>query len=275
MKLTVLVENVAMENVRSAHGLSLYIETGAHTLLFDFGPDGDLLLENAEKLGADLEKVDAAFLSHGHYDHAGGLEAFLRVNSSASVYAHALAFRPHLALKSGGLKSISADATLPERYPERFVFTEGLWPVDETLTLFSDVPGRELLSRANGSLFEEEGGRPVPDRFRHEQNLLIREGGTLTLVAGCAHRGIVNILRAAETAAGRAPDRVFSGFHLMNPDRGEDEPEAFVRAVGEALRAYPSLYGTGHCTGQGPYRILQEQLGERLVYMGCGRRFEI
>ena len=73
MVITVLAENRACGPVSCAHGLSLHIETGSRRILFDFGPDGDLLLRNAEALGVDLARVDLAFLSHGHDDHSGGL----------------------------------------------------------------------------------------------------------------------------------------------------------------------------------------------------------
>jgi len=275
MELTVLLENTGPETLHCAHGLSLYLETGGKKILFDFGPSGELLLENARKLGVDLAAVDLAVLSHGHYDHAGGLEAFLGVNDRAPVYVHRLAFQPHLARREEGYRDIGADAALPERFPGRFVLTDGVWPVDENLTLFSDISGFALLSGSNAALLEKDGDAVIPDRFLHEQNLLIREGEALALVAGCAHRGIVNILARAEALAGRAPDLVFAGFHLTNPGRHTDEPEALVRAVGEALAERPCRYCTGHCTGQGPYGILEELLGGRLAYLGGGKRFRL
>ena len=85
MRLVALVENTACADIAQAHGLSLYIETEKHRILFDAGPDGALLLSNAEKLGIDLKRVDIAVLSHGHYDHAGGLRAFMELNSSAKA----------------------------------------------------------------------------------------------------------------------------------------------------------------------------------------------
>ena len=276
MKITVLVENTPGKGLRGAHGLSLHIQTEKHRLLFDFGPDGALLEANAAALGIDLEAVDIAVLSHGHNDHAGGLEAFLKRNAKAAVYAHRLAFLPHYSLHGEVLADISADAGLPAAYPGRIRLTEGVLPVDGELTLFSDVAGSELVTGANDTLFEGTAdGGTVPDRFFHEQDLLIREGDKLVLAAGCAHRGIVNILRRASALAGRVPDAVIAGFHLTNPGLHRDEPEPLIRAVGEVLAGFPARYCTGHCTGAGPCGILKELLGDRLEAMYCGTVMEI
>ena len=275
MIVTVLAENRACGPVSCAHGLSLHIRTGSRNLLFDFGPDGDLLRHNAEILGIDLGQVDMAFLSHGHDDHSGGLETFLQLNSHAPVYVHPLAFKPHYSLRQEGLKRISPDPELPERYASRLCLTEGVCSPEAGMTLFSDAEGREFSPGSNSTLYEQGETGPIPDRFSHEQDLLIREGEKLFLFGGCAHRGIVNILRRGEELGGKAPDAVFSGFHLTNPGLKRDEPEAFVRRVGMALARFPSRYFTGHCTGEGPYRILEEILGDRLTYLGCGLRFPV
>ncbi len=89
--------------------------------------------------------------------------------------------------------------------------------LDEELTVFSAVPGRELWSGANDTLREKIGEDYPRDTFRHEQDLLVTENGKTALFAGCAHCGIVNILKSAEDVLGRAPDAVFAGFHLYNP----------------------------------------------------------
>ena len=92
MKIITLLENGACDAaLGSAHGLSLYIETPKHRILFDMGPD-EQFLSNAEKLGVDLREVDLAILSHGHYDHGGGLEAFCKRNPTAKIYLRKGAF---------------------------------------------------------------------------------------------------------------------------------------------------------------------------------------
>ncbi len=274
MRITVLVENTSCGPVDAAHGLSLYVETAGHRILFDAGPDGGLLLRNAAALGVDLGAADAAILSHGHYDHAGGLLAFLEVNGRAPLYLQRGATAPHGARENTGLRGIGMDPQIEARYPERLVRLDGDFRIDEELSLFSDVRTADFLSGSNRALLERCGRDWAPDRFLHEQNLLIEEGGKLVLIAGCAHRGILNILRSAKERAGRAPDAVYAGFHLTNPGRGIDEPELFIRALGAELQRWPCRFYTGHCTGAGPFGILSEMLGDRLRYLAGGDVFE-
>ena len=275
MKLTVLVENKALDpRVKRAHGLSLFIRTEDHTILFDFGPRGDLLLDNAAALGADLSSVDVAVLSHGHNDHSGGLETFLEMNRSAKVYVHRRAFLPHSAQAGEKFNDISADPALPERYGERIVLIEGAYRIDDTLTLISDV--EEIVPRfsTNRTLFEGADAARVPDDFAHEQSLLIREnGGKTVLLGGCAHKGITNIIRRAKAVEGRAPDAVFAGFHMTNPGLGVDEDPDTVANAGAELKRWPCRYYTGHCTGEAPYAQLERVLGDRLSGMNCGLSF--
>lgn len=276
MKITVLAENTSIrEDVRSGHGLSLFIETAAHKLLFDFGPDGEMLRGNAAALGVDLGSVDIAILSHGHNDHSGGLAAFLEDNETAKVYVRRRAVLPHYANAGGGYNDISADRALFDAYADRIVWTEDICHIDGALTLFSDVALDMPLFATNRTLFELSGGEYVTDGFEHEQDLLIREDGKITLIGGCAHRGIVNIALRAAAIEGKAPDAVFAGFHLNNPGLKEDEPAEIVSEVGRRLSALPCRYYTGHCTGAGPFEILQGALGPRIAYMGGGGSFEI
>lgn len=272
MKVTVLLENRAAGPVESAHGLSLFAEASGRRILFDAGPDGAMLLRNAAALGIDLQSADLAVLSHGHYDHAGGMEAFLTVNGRAPLCLRRSALLPHGCLGPDGEAEDVGAADLAQRFGGRLHFTEPLERLSEELTLFSDEPGTALRS-GSFAAFLEDGH---PDDFGHEQNLLIRENGLLVLLAGCAHRGILNILDRAAELGGRVPDAVFAGFHLTRPGTGTDEPEALIRAVGERLAAYPgTVYYTGHCTGIRPYKILEEYLPGRLHYMAGGSVFEI
>lgn len=275
MKLTVLVENTSCSAAEAAHGLSLLIETADHRILFDAGPDGELLFRNAAVLGIDLGTVDFAFLSHGHFDHAGGLADFLGYNSRAKLYLQHRALAPHFAEEADGLRYIGVAPELSDLFAARIIMTDDIFSITPHITSFAEVQSADYLSESCRSLLEPDGeGGYAPDAFYHEQNLLIQENGKLILIAGCAHRGIINILRSAKMIAGRVPDAVYAGFHLTNPGKGIDEPEDFVRSVGEELKKWPCRFYTGHCTGKGPYGILKEILGERLFYLGGGMTFE-
>lgn len=275
MKVTTLLENkTTCDTLRCEHGLSLYIETERHKILFDSGAS-DAFWENAKALGIDLTQVDVAFLSHAHNDHCGGLLTFLAGNGTAKVYLQKESFGDYYVVTPEKREFIGLDPKLRE-YAGRFVMAEGVTKIDDELTLFSGIRTHELLSEANATLRERVGNEYPRDAFRHEQDLLVTEHGKTVLFAGCAHSGIVNILNRAEDILGRAPDAVFAGFHLYNPSLGQSEPRSLVDAVGERLRARKGArYVTGHCTGDDAYAWLREKLGDRLSYMATGTTFTI
>lgn len=272
MKMISVLENSSCHaGCGAIHGLSLYLETPQHRILFDMGPNA-LFLENAEVLGVDIASVDLGFLSHGHYDHGGGLALFCKRNQKAPILIGNYAFETHAVYEDGAYRSIGLEPPVLEKYKDRFVHHEGWY--DEELFIFDDVQDKDYLTAASATLLEETKKGYQSDRFLHEQNLIISCEGVRILLAGCAHRGIVNILRRAEEHMGCELDYVVSGFHLTNPGLGIDEPEELIRAVGEELKKREKTrYITGHCTGKGPYEILKDQLGDRLAPMPSGSVF--
>jgi len=274
MKLITLVENTACGGLASVHGLSQYIETPNHKLLVDAGPNR-AFLENAEKLGVDLAAVDTVIISHGHYDHTGGLTAFFQVNKTAKVYLRAEAFDKYFSCVGDTAKYIGMDEALLENR-DRFVFTDDLTVIDEEITLFARPHTHDHLSEASSTLRRFDGETYAFDDFCHEQNLILTADGKTTLLCGCAHCGIVNILREAEKHLGRAPDYVFGGFHLFNPTTGAPESEELIAAVANELKARENtLYYTGHCTGAASYELLRHHMGEQVSYMAGGSSFTL
>ncbi|MPM78808.1 hypothetical protein SDC9_125823 [bioreactor metagenome] len=276
MKITTLLENTSCRaDVVHAHGLSQYVETNAHKILFDMGP-GPAVLDNARALGVDLTAVDTAVLSHAHDDHSGGLAAFLSVNKTARVYLSRAAMGDYYAMGKNGVPVFIGMPEEVRPFEDRLTLTGDALRIDEALRLFSDIKTADYRSHANDKLKEKQGEDYPMDTFRHEQNLLICEDGKTVLLAGCSHRGIVNILRRAEELLGRSPDAVFAGFHLYSPGTGETEPRELVESVGRELLAREhTVYYTGHCTGQDAFAILKELLGDRLHYMTGGTTAEI
>lgn len=255
MKIWTLMENTAEDGFLCEHGLSLYLETGNAKILFDMGQT-DGFVHNAQRLGVDLSVVDFAVVSHGHYDHGGGLEAFLQVNHRAKVYLSCHAFGPHY---NGQDRYIGLDGALAGS--DRLVW------VDSDLDLGSGIC---LVSRMEGNfqthgLQRMEEGRLVPEDFRHELYLLIQEGERRLCVSGCSHRGICNIVRAFR------PDGLVGGFHLMKTDPASRE----LHDTARILQGTSTVYYTGHCTGQEQFQVLQPILGPQLHRFQAGTVFTL
>ncbi len=269
MILKVLSENTSVsDNYKSEHGLSLFIETKNHKILFDTGAGG-IFAENALKMGVDLSEVDIAVLSHGHYDHGGGLGTFLNLNQKAKVYVHKRGFEKHYSKRPGGDKKyIGLDEALLSN--DRFVFTGDRLRIEKELELFSAVKGVRLYPSGNQSLLMETEQGFIPDDFSHEQNLILREDENCILIAGCAHRGIVNILEHMCQVTGHLPSHVVGGFHLTNPAAKTDEDPAIVSAIGEYLMSTKAKYYTCHCTGLKSYAILKHMMAENVDYLPTG-----
>lgn len=275
MKIITLLENGACDAaLGSAHGLSLYIETPKHRILFDMGPD-EQFLSNAEKLGVDLREVDLAILSHGHYDHGGGLEAFCKRNPTAKIYLRKGAFGEYVALEEDeSLRYIGLDPAL-QKYADRLVFTDESLRLDDELLLFSAVPDTYGALSASGKLKERQGENLLQDRFLHEQDLLITAEGKTVLVSGCSHRGIVNILRSARALASGEIDDMIGGFHLFQLEEGDPAADRLIEMIGTALLAGETVYYTGHCTGDYAYEKLKSILGGRLHRVMGGTELEL
>jgi len=274
MRITALAENEShFENLVSEHGLSLYIETKKHQLLFDTG-QGSLFAENAVKLGVDLTQIDLCILSHGHYDHGGGLRTFLKLNTKSPIYTNIKSFGEYYANRANAPKEyIGLDKTLP--FVERFVFTGGYLAVEDGIEIFSSVTGQTLLPAGNSDLFEKTGDSFIPDNFSHEQNLILTENGKTILIAGCAHKGIINIVESFHDLKGCYPDHVVGGFHLYNKASGGSEDEDTVNAIGRYLLLTGSKYYTCHCTGMAAYNSLKTVMTDKIDYLSTGNQINI
>jgi len=275
MKLITLLENgTCRMDLTAARGLSIYVETAKHKVLFDMGPDASFL-NNARTLGVDLSAVDTAVLSHGHSDHGGGLEAFCRINSKAKIYLRPEALQPYYAVLPGKEPSFIGLGTPPDFIQKRLSFTDAGLRLDDELFLFSDVEDDKTLRAVAPKLQRRTSEGFRPDGFVHEQHLLVEENGRAALLAGCGHLGIVNTLRSAKRHLGRMPDVVFGGFHLFELDPEDAESERLIAATAEALSEGNTVYYTGHCTGDWAYARLKETLGDRLRPMDCGAAAEL
>lgn len=269
MRIVILAENTTVKKeLGFQHGLSLYVETPHHKLLFDVGAD-DLFLKNAEKLGIDIRLIDLLVISHGHYDHGGGLMAFLQVNQTAKIYIHRKAFIEHLfPLENNTYRDIGISKETMQ-HPQ-VILVDANFKIDEELMLLSQIKQADLVAKSNLSLLKKEKQEIEVDDFLHEQSLLIQSKGKRVLITGCSHRGIVNIVEQVIKDFPGKLDVVIGGFHLYNPGNQIAEPAAFVQKVGKRLQKIETTYYTGHCTGREAYEYLKKMLKDRLFYASTG-----
>jgi len=263
MIIRVLMENTAQSpDLIAEHGLSLYIETTRHRILFDAGQSA-AFADNAGKMGVDLSKVDLCVLSHGHYDHSGGLARFLEINDHAPVYVHERAFCAH---HNAGGKYIGVDQTLAES--PRIVRTGDRFVIDDELSLCTCNDRIDGVPASARGMTVCMDGMHVQDDFLHEQYLTILENGRRIVISGCSHKGILNIMRWLE------PDALVGGFHFMKLDPiGEDAP--LLESAAESLLSHPCTYYTGHCTGNAAFAFLKARTGDRLHAIPCGKTFSL
>ncbi|MBE5848859.1 MAG: MBL fold metallo-hydrolase [Lachnospiraceae bacterium] len=273
MRIINLIENTeGSTGCVCAHGLSFYVETSKHKLLVDLGPSEETL-RNAEKLGVDLTQVDTVILSHGHYDHSGGLMAFSKINPDATIYMQESAGDDYYADDGNGAdkeryRYIGIDKDILNLPQVKTL--KGDYRIDDELELFTVKERTHKLPFTNNRLLIKENGKYIQDDFRHEHYLVISDDDMRVLISGCAHNGIHSILDAYKYKYGSCPDAVISGFHLMKKVEYTDEELGEVVDIGKELKKYPTMFYTCHCTGEAAYKMMKLSMGERLQYVHSG-----
>jgi 7,8-dihydropterin-6-yl-methyl-4-(beta-D-ribofuranosyl)aminobenzene 5'-phosphate synthase len=277
MKITSLIENSESQDrsdLEAEFGLSLHVETGDTRVLFDTGSTG-AFAQNAARLGIDLTAVDLAVLSHHHFDHGGGLQAFLERNTRARIHLKRPADGDPFARVLGLAKRyVGIDKNLMERHADRFVFVDRPAEVAPGVHLLPDIEQNHPGPKGNRYLYLRKPGGWERDPFDHELILAVDEADGVVVFTGCSHNGILNMI---ETVANRFPDRpikgVVGGFHLMGlPPLGLFGPsKRKIAGLGHEMLTYPSArFYTGHCTGQRAFGVLKKVMAERLEPIATG-----
>ncbi len=271
LKITILVDNSAGNGLLSEHGLSLWIETGDRCILFDTG-QGENLLSNAEKLGIAVLRTNALVLSHGHYDHTGGVSRVLGVASEAEVFCHPSSVVPRYGSNAGKPKPLGMQGE-SKRALDGLPSQRMHWIQDGREWL----PGVGLTGYIlRNSGYEDTGGdfflEPElsrPDPIVDDMALWIHTRQGVVVCVGCCHSGLINTLNQALSQSGAPRLRaVIGGFHLVNAD--DSRIEKTIKAL-QALS--PELIVPCHCTGSRAVDALKNAFGDGVITGGSGRTF--
>jgi 7,8-dihydropterin-6-yl-methyl-4-(beta-D-ribofuranosyl)aminobenzene 5'-phosphate synthase len=256
-RITTLIENSQGEHLAliSEHGLSFCVETGGYKLLFDTGQSGNFIA-NAAHLRIDLDDLDFVVLSHGHYDHSGGLRALLGKTSSFELVVGKGFFRDKYADFNGRHEFLGnnfTEAFLKEkkvRYSELSGQMRELAPGVYVMTDFPRVHPDELIKDRFKLL---DGDTFVPDHFDDEVMLVIDTPKGLVAVLGCSHPGMRNMLDVAKTRLGKPIYAVLGGTHLVEAShKSLDASLEYLHTTGI------EVIGVSHCTGPGAMKTLGE-----------------
>lgn len=272
MKIINLVEDTIGNNCENEHGLSFYIETNNHKLLVDSGAS-DMFSRNAKLLNIDLSQVDTFVLSHGHYDHAGGLPTFIKENNKAKIYIKNTAHKDYYHLYPDNAKYIGMDKSIMTSLQVVKVFED--IQLDNELFLFTDIKEQQYPKWSNEHLKEKVNDEYIQDTFSHEQFLVITQDNHYTLISGCAHNGILSILNRYHQLFGKYPEAVISGFHMMKNTEFTEEEINYIKHTAKELLKTNAQFFTGHCTGENAFNIMKKIMGNKLQFFHSGSEIKL
>jgi 7,8-dihydropterin-6-yl-methyl-4-(beta-D-ribofuranosyl)aminobenzene 5'-phosphate synthase len=275
VRLTVLVDdsrNPTRPELAAKHGLSLYIEVHSGkrvtNLLMDTGQSADTVLQNSKNLNIDLKKVDSIVLSHGHYDHTGGLLGILKhIDKKVPVLAHPNALEPKLVLKHKRLKKAGIPFQVSELEKSCVLsLKRGPTSLSPGVLVSGEIKRVTAFERVKG--FKTIKGRKiVNDRMPDDQALFIMvKGKGLIVVTGCAHAGLINTVKQARrmTRFSRV-HAIVGGFHLASASA-----EIIKATIEELQKTGPKSIMPCHCTGKKTISKLGEKFGERCKQLRTG-----
>ncbi|MFZ5569665.1 MAG: MBL fold metallo-hydrolase [Thermodesulfobacteriota bacterium] len=272
VRITILVDNQTFPDLTAEHGLSLWIETGGKHLLFDTG-QGIALKSNARELGVNLAETDMLVLSHGHYDHTGGITDVLECAGHSEIFCHPGVMKPRYSIVNRKAKPIQMPweqmAAIDKLPANRLHWVSQPVSISPTAALTGPIPRKTEFEDTGGPFFLDPDGRRG-DPLDDDLALYIVTKTGLIVVVGCCHAGLVNTLHHIQSLTNGAAIRaVIGGFHLLNADN-----RRLAGTIAALQSVKPEKIVPCHCTGEKAVIKIQTALGERVAVGAAGMVFE-
>lgn len=277
LKITTLIENMqdAEKKLAYEHGFSVFVEADGEKILFDTGQTG-AFVKNAELLDVDLSGVDAVVLSHGHYDHTGGVPAVLEVlKKRTPFYIGKEFFLPKYKLLEDGSYKYNGNPFERELLEQKenlvklhFV-EDGVTWLTENIVLLKGFDRVTEYEEINPKFFIKTEDSYVQDLFIDEIALGVLTEEGLVLIVGCSHVGIVNILEHVKRTLAVPVTAVLGGTHLVEAD------EKRLVKTAEALKRHGvKTVAVSHCTGESGMELLKKEFPGGFVLNNTGNIME-
>jgi len=274
VRLTILCENTATFalNTLGEHGFSVFIETEYGNYLLDTG-QGATLIHNGLSLKKDLRKISKILLSHGHYDHTGGLLPFLNVVHGVEIIGHPDLFMDRYAKRASG-ETIYIGMPYRRAFLEgvgaRFILHKTFQEVGPGLFLTGEIPRTTAFEKGDAHLLVKETDGYIPDPFPDDQSLILDTPKGLIIILGCAHAGIINTINHTIDMMGK--DKIYAvvgGMHLHSSTSDQ---------IGQTIKALNEFdigrLGGSHCTGPNASHTLASAFGDRFFFAHVGTVIE-
>lgn len=263
----------SLPGMRPEHGLSLLLEIDGKKWLFDTGQT-NLVVDNARSLGIDLGEIEGIILSHGHYDHTGGLEAVLAETGEVDIFAHPGIFRDRFRLEKSGKTTpigIPFSRSILEKMGGRFNLKTSGREISPGIYLSGEIPRVTSFEKGDRFLLVREGDKYIPDPFSDDQFILLDDAEDVIMITGCCHAGLINsLLEVRRLHPGKKIKAIVGGLHLRAAD------QTLLAKVARSLVPFlPAEIIAGHCTGERAEAVLSHLPDGSFHRMTGGSIFEL
>ena len=277
MRIMIICENTVGRLMGlGEHGFSALVETHRGNYLFDTG-SGRSVVKNSLELNRDLRTIRKIFLSHGHYDHSGGLPEVLKLRGKVDVHAHPHIFldRVHVIKEDG--KETRRFVGLPfkrsylESLGANFILNKDFIEIEKGIFLTGEVPRKTSFEKPDPGLFSDIDGKTDQDIFLDDQSLILDTGKGLILILGCAHSGMINTINHVIDKTGKENFyAILGGTHLdfLTAEQLDESIKVLKRIKIEKI-------GVCHCTGMRAAFRLHQEFGDRFFYGHVGSGLEV